>query len=145
MTPIKEIWVIMDTVFALDFADNLNLIGHTPSEETALRIALAESAYHGRDAYAFKPALRRMVPLGGAAREYPTALQLLDGPKDIRKGPPPKDTGPWENLVSMLDRAMAILQVFPEEGGVRLDVSDAAELKQKLAALREDYTHWIGG
>lgn len=67
MTPIKEIWVFGETVVALDTADKTHLICHAVDEQTAQLIGLQLSMYHGRDAYAFKPSFRRMVPLGAEA------------------------------------------------------------------------------
>lgn len=64
MIPIKEIWVVEHTVFALDYADKLNFIAQCADEKTALRVAILLSGHHGKEVFAFKPSMRRMVPVG---------------------------------------------------------------------------------
>jgi len=64
VTPIKEIWVVEHTVFALDYADKLNFMAQCTDEKTALRVAILLSGYHGKEVFAFKPSMRRMVPVG---------------------------------------------------------------------------------
>lgn len=67
MTPIKEIWVILNAIYALDYADKLNFMAQCGDEESALQVGLALSMHHGTEAFAFKPSHRRMVPLGASS------------------------------------------------------------------------------
>ncbi len=64
MTPIKEIWVIGNRVVFLDYADQTNFIADCVDEQVALHVALLFSIYKGKQAFAFKPSMRRMVPVG---------------------------------------------------------------------------------
>lgn len=74
MTPIKEIWAILNAVFFLDFADHLNLMASCENEDQANATALALGAWHNKETYAFKPSHRRMVPLAASA-PMPTVVQ----------------------------------------------------------------------
>lgn len=67
MTPIKEIWVIDTVVFALDYADKLNFMTGAVDQQTALTIGMKLGEHHNKEVYALKPALRRMVPVGGSS------------------------------------------------------------------------------
>jgi hypothetical protein len=67
VTPIKEIWVILNTIYALDYADKLNFMANCGDEDSALQVGLALSSHHGVEAFAFKPSFRRMVPLGASS------------------------------------------------------------------------------
>lgn len=64
MTPIKEIWVLEHTVFALDYSDKLNFMAQCADEQTALLIGMKLGLHHGKHTFAFKPSMRRMVPVG---------------------------------------------------------------------------------
>jgi hypothetical protein len=66
-TPIKEIWVITNTVFALDHANKLSFMVACEDEESANQIGLLLGSHHNKETYAFKPSHRRMVPLGGSS------------------------------------------------------------------------------
>jgi hypothetical protein len=64
VTPIKEIWVIEHTVFALDYADQLNFMAQCADHQSALVVGILLSQRHGKQVFAFKPSMRRMVPVG---------------------------------------------------------------------------------
>ena len=67
MTPIKEIWVILDVVFALDYTDHLNFMAGCGDPDNAHAVGVALGLAHSKEVYSFKPALRRMVPVGGSS------------------------------------------------------------------------------
>lgn len=61
MTPIKEIWVMGQSVLFVDYSDRLNPIADAVNEQQAELLGRLLQTYHKRPLYFFEPAQRSMV------------------------------------------------------------------------------------
>lgn len=68
MTPIKEIWVILDSVFCLDYADQLSPMAVCPDQASARQTGILLGKHHKKPVSQFSVKAGSMLTIEGGAR-----------------------------------------------------------------------------